>query len=108
MLRKPDAGGNTCLHLSVSKGHKDMVRELLGQYGSTKDLQEFINMSRSHNDTPLHIAASQGTSIINICKNENKFVHFVYRFYVFLPVVLSFLHFFPLFVKLSPIAVHDM
>lgn len=55
-----DAGKNTCLHVAVAKGHVTLANELLDWARRTMDVPQFVNMTRSHGDTPLHIAASNG------------------------------------------------
>jgi len=62
MLFRPDAGKGTCLHISVGKGHKEMVLQLLKWTMKTEDVTEFVNLPSAHNNTALHIAAAQGKS----------------------------------------------
>uniref|UniRef100_H2YPY9 Ion transport domain-containing protein n=1 Tax=Ciona savignyi TaxID=51511 RepID=H2YPY9_CIOSA len=60
MMLRPDAGKNTCLHVTVSKGHRDLTLELIAWAGKLDEVVHFVNLSRAHNVTPLHIAAAQG------------------------------------------------
>ena len=60
MLKWQDAGGSTCLHMSIEKGHKEMVLQLLEWMKKAGDVKHFVNKTRAHNNTALHIAASQG------------------------------------------------
>ena len=60
MLEKPDASKGTCLHMSVGKGHKKMVIQLLDWAKLAGDVNSFVNMPAAHRNTALHIAASQG------------------------------------------------
>ncbi|XP_078482468.1 transient receptor potential cation channel subfamily A member 1 homolog [Ciona intestinalis] len=60
MMMRPDAGKNTCLHVTVNKGHRDLTLELIAWSGKLDEVLQFVNLSRAHNVTPLHIAASQG------------------------------------------------
>uniref|UniRef100_F6TXZ0 Uncharacterized protein n=1 Tax=Ciona intestinalis TaxID=7719 RepID=F6TXZ0_CIOIN len=60
MMMRPDAGKNTCLHVTVNKGHRDLTLELIAWSGKLDEVLQFVNLPRAHNVTPLHIAASQG------------------------------------------------
>ena len=64
---KLTSSGDTALHIAVSDGKEEVVRNLVGYISAQPDKEEALQIKNEQGSTPLHIAASMGNVAMCEC-----------------------------------------